>query len=510
MSRAERRWVGWFALGVIAFTSLPYLVALFAEPYGFTGFLIGVEDGNSYIAKMLRGAAGDWLFRSPYSTLPQRGALLYLPYLLLGKLLGLQAPHLAYVLAFHAFRLLSIGALSFAVYAFLAHFLESPRMRRWGLAAAMLGGGLGWLPLLFERVELLGSIPLDFYSPETFGYLAVFGLPHLVLARALLLLGLLAVLNAEPGWKLAGLWLALTLVHLLSAALGLVLLGVYALLLLARRSPQLGATLQASAWALAGAAAPLAYNAWAYFNDAYLRAWAAQNLILTPHPLHYLLAYGWLLPFAWRGWRRVWRTPVFANFSVVWLLALPVLLYLPLGLQRRFAEGAWVVLVALALRYVEGLRLASQRRGLLLFALAVPSTALLWLGAVNTALHPAMPAFRPTDEAAWFETLRLQQDAIVLAAYDTGNALPAWAPVRVVIGHGPETVGLGELEQEVFEFYSEGTPDAERQAIMQNHHAEYVAWGPAERMYNRSTFFGPDFLLPYSMIGVYEFLRPAP
>lgn len=510
MSRAERRWVGWFALGVIVFTSLPHLVAVFAEPHGFTGFLIGVEDGNSYIAKMLRGAAGDWLFRSPYSTMPQQGALLYLPYLLLGKLLGLQAPHLAYVLVFHAFRWFSVAVLSFAVYAFLAHFVESTRLRRWGTAVVLLGGGLGWLPLLLGRVELLGSIPLDFYSPETFGYLAVFGLPHLVLARALLLLGLLAVLNAEPGWRVAGLWLALALVHLLSAALGLVLLGLYGLVLLARRSSQGGAMLRAGAWALAGAAAPLAYNALAYFNDVYLRAWAAQNQILTPHPLHYLLAYGWLAPFAWWGWRRAWRSRVFANVSATWLLALPVLLYLPLGLQRRFAEGAWVVLVALALRYLEGIEPARRRRGLWLFALAAPSTILLWLGAMNTALHPARPAFRPVDEAAWFETLREEQDAIVLATYSTGNALPAWAPVRVVIGHGPETVGLEELQQQVLDFYAEDTSDAERRVILEEHQVDYVAWGPTERLHSESPVFNPDVMLPYSAVGSYEFFRPAP
>ncbi|QYK50523.1 MAG: hypothetical protein KF701_08995 [Anaerolineales bacterium] len=511
MSRAERRWVLGFALAVIAFTSLPYLLALYIEPQGFTGFLIGVEDGNSYIAKMLRGAAGDWLFRSPYSTMPQTGALLYLPYLLIGKMLGLHAGHLAYVLAFHAFRLFSIAALCVAAYAFLSHFVADTNLRRWGLTVAVLGGGLGWLPLLFGQAELLGSIPLDFYSPETFGYLAVFGLPHLALARAMLLLGLLWVLTArQPGWKLTALWLAMALVHLLTAALGLALLTLHCAVLWLRRVPEWQAQVRGSLWAAAGAAAPLVYNIWAYVNDAYLRAWAAQNQILAPHPLHYVLAYGWLLPLAYWGWRKVWTSAALKGLSATWVLALPLLLYAPVGLQRRFAEGAWVLLVALALRGLEGLPAPRQRRSLLLFMLAVPSTLLLWLGAMQTALNPAMPAFRAVDEVTWFETLREQQDAIVLAAYDTGNALPAWAPVRVVIGHGPETVGLNGLEQDVFAFYFRDTPDEQRKAILQAHGVDFVAWGPAERLNSGTASFADDFLRPYSVIGAYEFLRPAP
>ena len=45
----------------------------------FTGFFIGVEDGNSYIAKMLSGTAGNWIFRTPYTAYPQNGFLAFLP-----------------------------------------------------------------------------------------------------------------------------------------------------------------------------------------------------------------------------------------------------------------------------------------------------------------------------------------------------------------------------------------------------------------------------------------------
>lgn len=505
MSAAERRWVLLFALGVTLFTSLPYALALAAEPEAFTGFLIGVQDGNSYIAKMLQGAAGDWLFRSPYSTQPQHGALLYMPYLLLGKLLGVQAGHLVYVLAFHLFRVASIFALCGACYSFIAQFVQRAALRRVGLAIAVLGGGLGWLLLLFGRAELFGSMPLDFYSPETFGFLAVFGLPHLVLGRALLLLSLLLYLRAEQArfWQTALVWFALALTHLITAGLGLALIALHLAVLALQRAPDFSAQLRRAVPAALGAAPVLAYNTYVYLIDPYLRAWAAQNQILAPHPAHYIFAYGWLLPFAWLGLRRAWQPRLVASFFAAWLLALPLMLYAPLGLQRRFAEAAWVLLILLALRYLDEGDWARKRRQALLLALAAPSTLLVWLLAFQTALRPAAPIVRSADEISVFAALAGHpgaQDATVLAAYDTGNALPAWAPVRVLIGHGPETVGLAELSADVEAFYDAETSDAQRMELLRAYGIDFVFLGAAER--------GLGSWHPYSSEYMLEYLQP--
>ena len=65
----------------MALLTLPYLIAYSSQGRGsrFSGFLFGVEDGNSYIADMRQGADGAWLFRDPYTSESQRGEPLYLP-----------------------------------------------------------------------------------------------------------------------------------------------------------------------------------------------------------------------------------------------------------------------------------------------------------------------------------------------------------------------------------------------------------------------------------------------
>src|SRR4030042_5724369 len=95
VTRSEWRWVLIFAAAASVLPALPYLAAYSAqgEEWRFSGFLFGVEDGISYIADMRQGADGAWLFRIPYTTEPHSGALLSLPFLLLGKLAGGAALH---------------------------------------------------------------------------------------------------------------------------------------------------------------------------------------------------------------------------------------------------------------------------------------------------------------------------------------------------------------------------------------------------------------------------------
>ena len=87
-------------------------------------------------------------------------------------------------------------ALILVTYRFIAAFLRGPATRMLALVLIALGGGLGWLLALIGRGDWLGSLPVDFYVPEGYSFLILFGLPHLALARAALLGGLLLLLRA--------------------------------------------------------------------------------------------------------------------------------------------------------------------------------------------------------------------------------------------------------------------------------------------------------------------------
>jgi hypothetical protein len=141
--------------------------------------------------------------------------------------------------------------------------------------------------------------------------------------------------------------------------------------------------------------------------------------------------------------------------------------------------------------------------------LLFPSTAMLLVGGVLAVRSPSAPLFRPQDEVRVFEYLQSQEEVnkVVLTAYETGNALPAWAPVRVVIGHGPESVKLAELEPQVRAFYTADTLDIQRMDLIRQFDVRYVLWGPAERALGSWSPYQADYLHPVYQSGTYQLFQ---
>ena len=120
----ERRWVLIFGLVVMFVTSIPYILgfAMQNDEWRFTGFVFGVEDGNSYIAKMLSGSYGAWLFRSSYTGVPQNGIIAYLVYILSGKLVSPPGSHSQLVFIYHVLRLFAGMLAILATYDFISFY----------------------------------------------------------------------------------------------------------------------------------------------------------------------------------------------------------------------------------------------------------------------------------------------------------------------------------------------------------------------------------------------------
>jgi hypothetical protein len=490
MTRPEKRWCAAAGVILIFLTTLPYLVGCQAQTpeMRFSGFVIGVEDGNSYIAKMLSGASGEWLFRSPYSAEPQQGVIAFLPYILLGKLAAGDGLHAQLIGLFHLARWGGILALVFSLYSFVSIFIESVWWRRWVVILSLVGSGMGWVLFLVGQSDWLGSMPLGVYSPETFGFLAVLTFPHLIWARALLLIGLTSYLGSQDqpnrAW-ISGLCFAvLVLVQPLSVLAGYAAIAGHQLYLLFRQW-RLNSKIIWSDWMTSGLrvlllSSPLViYLLLAFSADPYLEAWTAQNRILSPHPVHYLLAYGLVAVFSIYGVYLIIKLgKIQAGLIAVWVLLFPLRAYIPHNLQRRFPEGIWVALLITAAIGLRQIRTNSQKYALALLLLILPTSVIVWAGAMESASSPASPIFIPADEVAGFQWLQYnaQSNSVVLAPYRVGNALPAWAPVHVVIGHGPESVGLERL-QPLAEAFFLGNYSDSVESMLIDYSVDYIWYG---------------------------------
>jgi len=512
---SERKWVVLFAISIMLITTLPYFLGYSVEindpenAWRFTGFIFGVEDGNSYIAKALTGTYGAWTFRTPYTVAPQRGVIAFLPYLMIGKLASAPGLHEQLVALFHLFRLFS-GFLSIlATYDFIRYFIKNEKLSGLGLVIAVLGGGLGWIIMLTGNSSILGSLPLEFYSPEAFGFLGIYGLPHIALSRALLFWGLIwhfqiyeknNPANYKEVLRIGVIWLCVALLQPLTAFIMGMVLGFHLIIniappLISIKNQSGGdirkefSLIKIFGFELSPVLPFFVYYLIIYSSDPFIKIWSAQNIISSPHPIHYLLAYGLLLPLVVIGiFASLKKKMVEPKVLVAWTAAAIFLAYAPVSVQRRLVEGIWVALVVLMLL---GYQWLLERRPSwnmrwclpLITIFVLPSTLILLIGGIMTSLRPSQPIFRPNAEIVSFEFLSgiVQMDDVILTSYETGNVLPAYAPVKVLIGHGPESADLPGFTKIVEAFYDDDTVDIQRQAIIEQYDIKYIFWGSHEQ-----------------------------
>lgn len=484
------------AVLVVLITLIPYLVGYGSqgEEWRFTGFVIGVEDGNSYIAKMLAGAAGDWLFKSPYSSQNQQGVVAFLPYILLGKLTSGKGQHEQMIALYQMFRTLGVFLAVLASYDFISIFIHNRHLRLWALTLIILGGGSGWILVLLQLKHFLGSVPLEFISPESFGFLGLLGFPHLAVARALLLWGMVSYLVKSKGYIAGLFWLILGLFQPMVVIIAWAVIGFHSLIIILDlvisknlsvidNLIEIKDTIKKPLQAILASFPIVIYTGIVFLSDPYLIGWASQNWLPSPHIGHYIIAYGLLLPLVYPGLRTLLKNNRQQGLLIVgWLAMLPILIYAPVNTQRRLVEGAWVVIVVCALAFfLEKKALNWKWKGYLL--LAFPSTLILIVGSITTAINLSEPVFRPYDEIKMYRFIEKRdiERPVVLSSFEIGNNLPAWTPARVVLGHGSESLGKDKIEEDLEILFSLHTNELKRLNLLEYYQVDYLVWGPLEK-----------------------------
>ncbi|HSM56612.1 MAG TPA: hypothetical protein VK879_10700 [Candidatus Sulfomarinibacteraceae bacterium] len=542
-SVAPREWLTALSatLALILLMAIPYVLGytLAGEDVVFTGIIMNAEDTQSYFAKMLQGYDGAWRYYIPFTPEAHEPVFLGGFYLALGhaaRWLGLSLEAV-----WHGARVAADLLLGLSAYWFIAAFLRSVRRRVTAHLLALFGSGAGWVLLLLGQSNWLGHFPVDFHMPEAHLFFTAFTSPHVALGTALLLVGMRLLWQLLWGvgasdWG-AALLLGLCLLLLVVVYPFLIYLATLSALLagLLRvwqlwRAGRLASGPLLTLGSRVGVAflmpAPLViYYALVLRQNAVFRAWDMQAITPSPPWPHYVVAFGPLLFWAFLGLRDRER-PASAGFLWVWLTAAALLVYAPLNPQRRFVQGAQAPLAILATvgflgvawpwlrgtRAVQALlrrprySAAGLRRFAIVLFLAGMSLSNLYVLAsvsVTAAVEQPYPLFRAADEvqaAAWMRA-NGQREAVVLAAYQTGNYVAARAGNRVVLGHWAETVAFAEKTQAVQRFFRIDTSDEWRRALLQEYGVDYVWHGPPERWLGDFDPAAADYLRPVHRVG---------
>jgi hypothetical protein len=199
--------------------------------------------------------------------------------------------------------------------------------------------------------------------------------------------------------------------------------------------------------------------------------------------------YGLLLPLAALQVPRLLRDrSARATLLLVWLLAIPVLTYVPLGLANvpaRLIEGYHVVLSLLSAatlyRMAAGrTRLLGGVAAVLLLVLALGNVWVLRRD-VEVLSRRTFPIYLHKDISSALDWLSEREEpSAVLASYRLASVIPAHTSHRVYAGHLYLTLDLGEKLGQLARFFDVGTSDKTREQFMRRHRIEYLIHSPLE------------------------------
>ena len=434
---------------------------------------------------MYQGWRGDWQFTLPFTPAPGQGSYLFLFYLSLGHLARLI--HLPLVTVFHLARLAAIVALLFALYTFLEKSLSDPKWQTSAFILALFASGMGWLAVPF------GGFTSDFWVSEMYPFLSAYASPHFALGLALLLFIITPAKNSLSNsghfpWLYALAALVLALVSPFGIVVALVVLGSRLAWDLRPFSLQkIRLTLNSRMlWVLLAGSPIMFYDLWIVRVNPVLAGWNAQNITPSPAPWDLILS---LSPFLWLAIPGavlvVKRKDANGLTLLFWAVLGLVLIYLPFSLQRRFLMGIFIPFVALAIIGLDWLARGNPKRSNLytffVLGLAIPTNLVILMAGFQGIQTHDSRLFTTTEEVQAIQWLRSNtaDDALILAAPQTGLLIPAQTGRRVIYGHPFESMNADATESEVVHFYETGDP-----AILEKYPVQYIFYGPSETLLN--------------------------
>ncbi|MDQ6877527.1 MAG: hypothetical protein M3082_07475 [Candidatus Dormibacteraeota bacterium] len=467
-------------------TAAPYIYAYAAQPHGhvFMGFFYLGDDANTYLAKMRQGWEGSWAWDNRYTTETSSAAYLFMFWLALGHLAALL--NLPLIVAFHLARVAAAFALMAAAWAFITHFVEDPRARRFAFFFCAIGLGMGYViqalghPVIFDN----RTDTLDWRMPELTAFYSILALPHFAWSGVFAAAGVVLTLNAIQRGSLvlavvAGLaWLGQASIH---PQMPILMGGATAVALILRPPPPRGWLAAAVAFAI-----PAPYILYCYFafvGNPEVQRWTFHSKnALPPEGFSLFFAIAPQLLLALTGLPIVLRRRSREDlFLVAWLVLLAAILYLPNpagDLRRRFLDGLYLPLVVLAAQGMYGTILprfrSARAKALIPFsyvAFAAVGSAFLVLAPMAVATQPQYSVSQAEyDGLNW---LGRQPAGRVLSMPGVGLYVPAYSPDTVYVGHYDETFDYLNKTQSALDLLTGKADLAEFDTV---NHIRYVIW----------------------------------
>lgn len=191
-----------------------------------------------------------------------------------------------------------------------------------------------------------------------------------------------------------------------------------------------------------------------------LAVWNSQNLTPSPPIWDFFIAFCPALVLAGLSiFRKSWPSkPDLFHALTTWLIIGAVIIYLPIGIQRRFMVGYFLPVSILACTFI--LSFSNHKTRVFGFTVLLASTSLtliLIMMAVFTSIttkNPLIFLSRPEFDAMRWLDQNSQPGGLTLADSRMGMFLPAYSRTRVIYGHPFETINAIDNKKSVDNFFN--------------------------------------------------------
>jgi hypothetical protein len=463
-AKKENRWYVWLTVLLILVVITPYIIgfAIQTDELHFSGSFIGVDDQNSYLAKMRYGYEGNWLYRSPYTNFPQKGIVAFLPFILLGKLAG--GKELVGQFQF-LLLLMRVGTIALYIYSlktFFSKLLVKEILTKFAVIFSILGGGFGFIYFIGLNGLWGGGLPLEVYSPESFSFLALLTLPHIIIARSFMLLALTRWFNRAEV-RIGKLRIRYEVVTALygyvvyifqpiTLPILLAIIGIYLVFQifedLQNKIPVFDIIkqqyLRQTILFIVLMLPAILYNLYLLLFDPYVIAWGKQNILTTAPILDYLLAYVVYLIIGAYYFGKGKDVSIISRTLAAWIVISLIGIYLPISIQRRFIEGSWIFIVLFFTMGLEKMKpgiLENNKIRIGIYVFCLTSFFIFFGSILQVTAKPARVFISDTKfELFQFIDNNMHQKQYIFANHDIGNEIPVWTKMNTITGVGPESI----------------------------------------------------------------------
>lgn len=460
------------------------------EQVSFRGQYFDSQDYAVDIAMMQAGMQGEWCYHMRFTTEEHKAVSIRLFYLALGhisKALGLQ-PETAYGLFRWIFGYLAL----FSIYGLCRNYFKKKLLLWAAFLLTVFGSGLGWLQLL-AGWQFGPITPIDFWLIDAYVFFSLSLFPHFSCTIALMafgLLGFLKFLESRKRGYILLVCLAGVITQMVNPIAFIVVDAAILFVVIAaliKDHTRWKSTLVAMS-AIALSQIPLLiYNLIILSRDPIWSQYAAQNITLSPSPVHYLMGFGLFLPMVVIGTVFAFkeRKPEFIGL-VGWLLSAFILAYLPTLIQRRFLLAITIPLAILAIHGLDkligwmGEKALHRKPIIVMTTVLLVSISSIYLIYGNMQVLKTLPdsTFYPSslDPAFKWLTANASPTDYVLAAENTSQLVAQKSGLRVYAGHEMETIHYSNKLKQVAAWYQSNLPDT----ALADSGVKWVIYGPYE------------------------------